>query len=176
MSTLQRNLQSISLEVETKIHKSSTEFAFHQKMTNYKRNRREIWLTSNSGTRLWDSAMVFKSLSQGPIRGLGGAAHPGFPPCSGTSPSSRWGTPFERNNSQPKLGFRIPIHFRNEVKRTQKSYRSDEQWEQDDSKRQYDDWRKWPRPPPRRWAPPIDYRDRPQPQCSYRVAVTSHLD
>lgn len=57
--------------------------------------------------------MLFKSLSQGPIRGLGGAAHPGFPPWSGTSPSRRWGTPFQHKNSQLKI--KVPIHLRNGV-------------------------------------------------------------
>lgn len=60
--------------------------------------------TSNSGSKLWDWASFFKSINHWVILGLGTAAHPGFPPCGGTSPSFKCGTPnskyFHKNKPQ----------------------------------------------------------------------------
>lgn len=37
------------------------------------------------------------------MRGLGGAAHPGFPPVGGTFPSCKWGTPRDHSNQVTKI-------------------------------------------------------------------------
>lgn len=64
----------------------------------------QIKSTSNSGSKLWDWASFFKSINHWVILGLGTAAHPGFPPWGGTSPSFKCGTPnskyFHRNKPQ----------------------------------------------------------------------------
>lgn len=51
------------------------------------------WITSYSGTKLCELAMFFNNLNHGPIRGFGGAAHPGFPPAVKASPSRRCSVP-----------------------------------------------------------------------------------
>ncbi|KAL4570902.1 hypothetical protein LXL04_026566 [Taraxacum kok-saghyz] len=47
-------------------------------------------MKTNVRVRLCDSAMIFNNRNHGPIRVLGGAAHPDFPPDGGTSSSRRF--------------------------------------------------------------------------------------
>lgn len=66
----------------------------------------EVTSTSNSGIKLWDWASFFRSINHAVILGLGTAAHPGFPPCGGTSPSFRCGTPdhiYAHNRNETKV-------------------------------------------------------------------------
>jgi hypothetical protein len=67
--------------------------------------------TSNSGVSFCDSAIVLKSLNHGPIRGFGGAAHPGFPPATRTSPSLICGVPNPRMQIRTNITFFISLLF-----------------------------------------------------------------
>lgn len=69
--------------------------------------------TSNSGTKFCFAATFLRSRNQGPIRGQGGAAHPGLPPAGGVSVGRKCGTPARpfTHPSEIQLQSSLKEHF-----------------------------------------------------------------
>lgn len=114
--------------------------------------------------------MFFKSLSQGPILGLGSAAHPGFPPCGGTSPSFKWGTPASVSVWCDPLASVSKIK-----KKAQIEYQWGERWGQGDLKRRCVCWGRWSHGQTRRWAVPNGGPGCPRSLWNCHVAIASLL-
>lgn len=187
MSTLQSNLQFSNTQVyfrrrSLRVTVTDIERA-EQYSINGKERERE---TSNSGTKLWEKAMFFKSLSQGPILGLGSAAHPGFPPCGGTSPSFKWGTPActihlgqVGNSAVSVWSMNSRVKKKNPdgglVRIVEREYQWGERWGQGGLKRRCVCWGRWSHGQTRRWAVPNGGPSCPRSLWNCHVAIASLL-